>query len=64
MICEKCVNLEVFGRKGTDEWFYRCALLDIWNMEEGSECDFFAAVPDPPPPMTVITSEPELTMFF
>lgn len=63
MICEKCVNFEVFGKRGTDEWFDRCVLLDIWNMEEGDQCEFFVAVPDPPPP-SVITSEPELTMFF
>lgn len=47
--CADCVHLEQF--KGKD-FFNRCALLDIWNLELEKErdlehCDFFSPVPEP-----------------
>lgn len=53
MICEKCINLEVFGRKESDEWFNRCPVFDLWNMKDGDQCEFFSAVPDHPPPSVI-----------
>ncbi len=41
MICEACVYLEIFGKKGQDKFFNTCGLLDIWNLEEGTECEYF-----------------------
>jgi len=46
MICNTCVNLEIFDQKGKDEFFNKCVLLDIWNLEEGEECEYFTAEPD------------------
>ncbi len=48
MICDNCINLEIFGKPGVDEYFNKCALLDIWNLSEGEECEHYEAIPDLP----------------
>lgn len=40
MICDTCIFLEIFGKKGVNEFWNKCALLDIWNLEEGDECEY------------------------
>jgi len=46
IICDKCVFLEEFGDKEKDEFFNKCALLDIFNIEECIQCDSFKEEPE------------------
>jgi len=39
MLCESCCNFEVFGDKEKDEFYNKCALLDIYNLNECYECE-------------------------
>ena len=45
MICNDCIHLETFGEKSKNEFWNKCALLDIPNLEEGEECEYFEAIP-------------------
>jgi len=46
-ICDKCIFFEPFGTPGKDKMFNKCALLDIWNIEECPQCNSFK--PEKPP---------------
>jgi len=58
-ICDHCIYFEPFGEQGKDEFFNKCALLDIFNIEECETCDSFQKLVYVPKPRALMMIDPQ-----
>lgn len=56
-ICDNCLMFEQFAPE-TEEFFNKCGLLDIWNIEECDSCEHHKPKYKPKPATAVMIDTP------